>query len=186
MDFDEARYKHLEKIRDDTRDEIKKRIRQRDIYSIQLTIALATILGISHYNSDVIILVPLVSIYFTVLILYSYVIHNHLTTYLRTKIEPKFSNLLSLPVNIEIETYMKNEHKTGVRKYFFIIVLVTITIIVALFYIINWEIYHNPFKIISIIYIPVAFIIGIKFSLMLSDKKILIQTKLKLKHMKKK
>jgi hypothetical protein len=40
-------YDHLEKIRDDIRDEIKRRIDQRDKYSIQLTVVLSAIVGVS-------------------------------------------------------------------------------------------------------------------------------------------
>jgi hypothetical protein len=39
--------KHLEALREDARDEIKRRIEQRDKYSIQLTIALAAIVAVS-------------------------------------------------------------------------------------------------------------------------------------------
>jgi hypothetical protein len=38
---------HLEKLRDDARDEIKRRIEQRDKCSIQLTIALGAIVAVA-------------------------------------------------------------------------------------------------------------------------------------------
>lgn len=73
--MDERKIAHLEKLRDDIRDEIKKRIQQRDNYSIQLTIALSVIIGIAFTKpeySAVLIVSPLVSIYFTVLIIYTF------------------------------------------------------------------------------------------------------------------
>jgi len=89
---------HLEKLRDDVRDEIKKRIEQRDKYSIQLTIALGAIVAFtfrsgSSGSSQALIAAPLVSIYFTVLILYSYRIHKILARYLREEIEPRLAEL---------------------------------------------------------------------------------------------
>src|SRR4029077_12020902 len=77
---------HLESLREDARDEVKRRIQQRDQYSMQLTVALGAIAvgAFSAKGTHVLFLIaPLVSIYFTSLILFSYRIHDLLTTYLR-------------------------------------------------------------------------------------------------------
>jgi len=58
---------HLELLRQDARDEIKRRIEQRDKYSIQLTIAIGAILAFSirpNGSSLTLIAIPIVSIYF--------------------------------------------------------------------------------------------------------------------------
>src|SRR5574339_683183 len=80
---------HYQTLRQDIREEMKHRIQQRDAYSIQMTLALGTLVGVAAtsvatqtqsmnvtsivnlaYRS--IIAAPLISIYYTTLILYSY------------------------------------------------------------------------------------------------------------------
>ena len=110
------KFKYLEAIREDIRNEIKQRIKQRDIYSIELTIALATILGISFSNTsfkDAILLAPLVSFYFTYLIFYSYHIHMNLSEYLRDKIEPELEKITKLEKGSDIESYSKDKKMVG-------------------------------------------------------------------------
>jgi hypothetical protein len=116
---------HLEIIRKDTRDEIKQRIEQRDKYSVQLTIALGLIVSVSFANAHfgkVMIAAPLVSIYFTMLILYSYKIHTTLAAYLRNEIEPTLALLCGTDSKKELETYYKEDaHKIpGIRRQFFL------------------------------------------------------------------
>ncbi|UCB43251.1 MAG: hypothetical protein JSV77_00975 [Dehalococcoidales bacterium] len=119
---------HLERIRQDARDEIKRRIEQRDKYSIQLSIALGAIVAVAFSSSDlrmVLIAAPLVSIYFTILILYSYRIHTALTDYLRKKIEPELAQRCGTPRDIELETYYhrKSKEMPGIRQGFFLVAL---------------------------------------------------------------
>ena len=119
---------HLEKIRQDVRDEIKRRIEQRDKYSIQLSIALGAIVAVAFSTTGlrmVLIAAPLVSIYFTVLILYGYRIHSTLAGYLREEIEPKLADLCGTPVETELETYYRNQTKemSGIRQGFFLVAL---------------------------------------------------------------
>ncbi len=114
---------HLEAIRQDIRDEIKRRIEQRDKYSIQLTIALGAIVAVSLSATGlgkVLIAAPLVSIYFTVLILYSYRIHRLLAVYLREKIEPELARLCGTSPTIEWETYYAAHAVPGIRRTFFL------------------------------------------------------------------
>jgi hypothetical protein len=66
---------HLEALRSDVRDEIKRRIEQRDRYSIQLTLAMGAIVAFAFSKDGfrmALVAAPLVSIYFTVLVLYSH------------------------------------------------------------------------------------------------------------------
>lgn len=124
---------HLESIREDIRDEIKKRIEQRNRYSIQLTIALGALTAIAFSKSDramVLIAAPLVSIYFTMLILYSYRIHKICAQYMRDKLEPELARLCTSDPELEWETYYSRQRvKPGIRKKFFIFTLWAITIL---------------------------------------------------------
>ena len=121
---DDPKLSHLESIREDVRDEVKRRIQQRDQYSMQLTVALGAIaVGAFSANGTprLFILAPLVAIYFTALILYSYRIHDMLADYLRDEIEPKFEQLCGLPRSAEWETWYRARGRTpGVRRWFFV------------------------------------------------------------------
>jgi len=114
---------HLETLRADIRDEIKRRIEQRDKFSIQLTIALSVIVGVAFSQQGfgrALIAAPLVSIYFTVLILYSYEVHRVLARYLREEIEPALSSLCDTSPDLEWEGYYARHEVPGIRKQFFI------------------------------------------------------------------
>lgn len=115
---------HLEELRKDVRDEIKQRIAQRDKYSIQLTISLASIVAVSFSHvglGKVLIVAPLVSIYFTALIQFSYSVHKVLAYYLRKGIEPALSSLCGTPLELEWETFYKKLLVPGIRRNFFMI-----------------------------------------------------------------
>ena len=114
---------HFEALRQDMRDEIKSRIRQRDKYSIQLTISLGALVAVSFSSTElrlVLLAVPLVSIYFTILILYSYKIHSVIAKYLREEIEPELAHLCETPPEKEWEIYYKDQNVPGIRRDFFI------------------------------------------------------------------
>ncbi|MFC1907202.1 hypothetical protein ACFLW8_03855 [Chloroflexota bacterium] len=120
---------HLEALRQDARDEIKRRIEQRDKYSIQSTVALAALIVVAfstpsygQTNLDlrmVLLAVPLVLIYFTVLILYSYRVHDVLANYLRHRIEPELAKLCNIDVSNEWENYYYKCQIPGIRGPFF-------------------------------------------------------------------
>ncbi|MFC1914885.1 hypothetical protein ACFLWK_01365 [Chloroflexota bacterium] len=125
---------HLETLRQDARDEIKRRIEQRNKYSIQMTIALGALVAVSfssRFSPDlraVLIAMPLVSIYYTVLILYSYRIHHVLAKYLRDKIEPKLALGYGIEQNTEWEIYYEQQEVPGIRRWFFLVALWAVTI----------------------------------------------------------
>jgi len=118
---------HLEVLRQDARDEVKRRIEQRDKYSIQLTIALGIIVAVAFGSTrfdKVLIAAPLVSIYFTVLILYSYRIHGILARYLREQIEPELARICGTSPKMEWETFYSSlPAKPGIRRMFFLMAL---------------------------------------------------------------
>jgi hypothetical protein len=123
---------HLEKVRSDIRDEIKKRIGQRDKYSNQLTLGLGAIFSWALSNSErrlCLLAAPLVSIYFTVLILYSYRVHGVLAKYLREEIEPAIAKAAGTHLQAEWETWYSTHEIPGIRRSFFIYALWAVTLL---------------------------------------------------------
>jgi len=138
--------RHLEVLRKDARDEIKQRIKQRDQYSVQLTISLGVIVGvafaapavpsvgaaqasITSLAHRVLLAAPLVSVYFTTLVLYSYRVHGILVRYLREEIEPALANLCGTDPTREWEVYYQRSATPGIRRQFFIASLWAVCII---------------------------------------------------------
>jgi hypothetical protein len=72
---------------------------------------------------------PLVSIYFTVLILYSYRIHTILADYLREQIEPLAAKAAGTAAGIEFEIWYQDRATPGIRRRFFIGTLWVLTIL---------------------------------------------------------
>jgi hypothetical protein len=123
---------HLEGLRVDSRDEIKRRIEGRDRYSIQLTISLAAIIGVAFSRPEflrVLIAAPLVAIYYTVLILYSYRVHRIIATYLREKIEPRLADVHGIPIDLEWENFYYRQAVPGIRVSFFLSALWIVTVL---------------------------------------------------------
>jgi hypothetical protein len=117
---------HLETLRADARDEIKKRIDQRDKYSIQMTIALSVVIGAAFSEQGLqraLIVAPLVAIYFSVLILYSYRVHGVLAKYLRDVLEPELARLCGTKLEFEWENFYLTQYVPGIRRKFFVTAL---------------------------------------------------------------
>lgn len=154
---------HLEKLRQDIRDEIKRRIEQRDKYSIQLSIALGAIVAVAFSATGfrkVLIAAPLVSVYFTVLILYSYRIHKVATAYLRDVIEPELAQRYGISHDIEWETYYNKKEVPGIRRSFFIVSLWVVTFFSLLYLWLAERAGFEPIlSVASAIYVLAAFII---------------------------
>jgi hypothetical protein len=160
---------HLELLRQDARDEIKRRIEQRDKYSIQLTIAIGAILAFSirpNGSSLTLIAIPIVSIYFTVLILYSYKIHNLLATYLKDKIETKIAKLCNIEVDCEWENYYKKHEDPGIRRGFFILALWAMSVVLP----IGIFIYNYPMGLKNSLFIGIAGVIFIIATIAITAK----------------
>lgn len=141
--MDQRTYEHLEKIKNDLRDEIKKRIDQRDKYSIRLTIVLSALVAFAFSESEfqkALIAAPLASIYFTVLILYSYRVHSLIAKYLREVIEPRLADGVGHKLALEWETWYKANEIPGIRKKFFLAALWVVTLAtIALLYVMEWK-----------------------------------------------
>jgi len=74
---------------------------------------------------------PLVSIYFTVLILYSYRIHSVLAAYLRHRLEPAIAAAAGSDPMLEWEQFYSQNAVPGIRKTFFITGLWVVTVTTA-------------------------------------------------------
>lgn len=123
---------HLETLRSDIRDEVKRRIDQRDRYSIQLTLSLGAIVAFSFSKDGfrrALIAAPLVSTYFTVLILYSYRIHKLLAKYLREVIEPQLAHASGTKPGDEWERWYATQQSPGIRRWFFLLTLWVVAVL---------------------------------------------------------
>jgi hypothetical protein len=76
----------------------------------------------------VLLAAPLVAIYFTVLVSYSYRVHGVLATYLRETIEPQLASVVGSPIDLELETYYARHAVPGIRKTFFLVALWIVTV----------------------------------------------------------
>ena len=133
MTLEEMRLEHLLSVQEDLRGEVKQRVAQRDGFATQFIIACGTVITISlldfAYSFFLIWFIPIVTIFYSVLILYSYTIHDNITSFLRKHIEPEISRLLKIShphrQNFLWETrcaYDRTMEKTkfpGIRKGFF-------------------------------------------------------------------
>lgn len=137
LQYKEYSLKHFQNLRQDIREEMKYRIQQRDTYSIQMTLALGTLVGVAatsvatqnpsasvtsilNLAYRALIAAPLISIYYTTLILYSYRIHRLLSKYLREVIEPELSRLYESPIDVEWENWYAKNAVPGIRRSFFL------------------------------------------------------------------
>jgi len=124
------RLKHLEDLRSDIRDEIKRRIEQRDKYSLQLTVTLGALVALAFAREGferALTAAPLISIYFVVLILYSYRVHHVLARYLREELEPLISDEVKVPLDVEWEYYYYQKRIPGIRRWFFMLTMWVVT-----------------------------------------------------------
>lgn len=91
-----------------------------------MTVALGILVGVAFSEKgfrEALIAAPLVALYFTVLILYSYRVHGLLAGYLRSTIEPALADRANTPVTSEIETYYALHRVPGIRRQFFLVTL---------------------------------------------------------------
>jgi hypothetical protein len=88
---------HLEHLRNDLRDEIKRRNEDRERYQIEILTLFGTIIVFSFLNEGPHLLlsaIPAISLYFNFSIQSSYLAHRLLTRHLREHIEPTLAALL--------------------------------------------------------------------------------------------
>lgn len=153
----------LEAITKDAWDEIRQRIQQRDNYSMQLSIALSAVLVAAfseHGSRKVLILAPLVNIYFTTLILYSYRLHDILATYLREVVGPDVCFRAGIPPWKEWENWYGLTTKPGIRRTFFVTEM-WVVIFLAMGHLIWWDRADKQFNQVIYASCVVYFIAGV-------------------------
>ena len=143
---------HLDNVRQDLRDELKMRITQRDNFAIQYIIVIGgSSLGAVNYTYFIFLLLPFISIYFTIQILYSYHIHDMICYFLRERIEKRISELTKGCILNEWENFTSNNRKIsshtalGIRRNFFVYCMWFVTIITYLLFFTIYLIPNNNF-----------------------------------------
>ena len=171
FEIKKLKIEHLERIKEDVRDEIKRRIRQRDNYSIQQVVILGIVAAAIFskeipFQDEFVLFVPVIPIYFTVLILFSYRIHRIISTYLRCEIEPKLAEYCGTDQKNEFEIYYKDMAVPGIRKKFFFILMVSVIFISMSYYAStdNSNFNQTVTVLVTIAYMIISIIIAIKFS----------------------
>lgn len=143
---DVQRWKKMDKLsvlmqtRDDARGELKQRIMQRDNFAVQYTVLVVAMLTIAfsgHSDRTTVVslmLLPVLTDFYTILTDSSYRVHNRLVEYLNSEVEPR----------LETDDFRLWEHYCkdvrliegdsafGGRQYFFHVVLVCMPIIVLM------------------------------------------------------
>ena len=133
MSVIDNRIKYLISLEGELRNEVKQRISQRDGFATQFLIGCGTVLTLSFlefpFASFLIWLMPLVTIFYSIQILYSYTIHDNLTRFLRKHIEPELSRLLEInqayrqnyfwETRCSFDRNLVNSKYPGIRKGFF-------------------------------------------------------------------
>lgn len=136
-DENEIRLDYLISLQEDLRGEIKQRISQRDGFATQFLVACGTVITISFldfsYAAFLIWLMPLATIFYSLQILYSYVMHENLTDFLMNHIEPAMSELIGIELTQRSNWFWelrcsldRDSAKTkypGIRKNFFQLIL---------------------------------------------------------------
>jgi hypothetical protein len=128
---------HYQALREDVRTEIKTRIQQRDNFSTQFITALGAIVAVAFAKDGfekVILIAPLIVIYYTMQIMYSYRVHDILARYLREEIEPTLTRLCKGNPEHEWERYYKKNAKPGIRRKFFIYVMWMVSVGILAYY----------------------------------------------------
>jgi hypothetical protein len=109
---------------------------------------------------------PLASIYFTVLILYSYRVHRLIAKFLREVIEPRLAEGVGSDPALEWETYSEANAIPGIRKGFFMAALWVVTLAsIALLYAMQWR--DESFRVVlvtaAVIYVGTCALIWTHF-----------------------
>ncbi len=130
----EKEIEYLLQTHNSVRNEIAQRIGQRDTFSIQFIVSVGAVFSLGfldfQFSPFLFLLLPLVTLFYSIQILYSYVIHDRCHAFLVEEIEPRLSTLLNYTPyeknRLMWESYCHIESKEratktpGIRKNFFI------------------------------------------------------------------
>lgn len=128
----------LESLWQESRDEIKQRITQRDNYFIRMSITFAAIIVGTIKYKFIVFLLPIVALYFAVLLTSSYKIHDALSSYMCNELEAKIKTILIGCGNSTYQEYeeMFNSIKlVGVRSWltdYLVYLISTVSIVIAI------------------------------------------------------
>jgi hypothetical protein len=144
------RLEHYDNVRNDMRDEVKRRISQRDRFGIQCFITIGALLIAATQMHWVLLTIPAIAIYYTMQIFYSYQMHDVIIAYLKNVVEKCTQSLLrgeecndeEAPQWMEWEEFLeKNRNKENtertprkrsmfqaIRRNFFLLVMWVVTI----------------------------------------------------------
>lgn len=123
----------LLQMRSDCRSEIEQRVKQRDDFSIQFMVSASAVLALGFldfaFAPYLFFLLPVISIFYSIQIFYSYSIHNRLHNFLYKQLEPEIGRLLGLDdVYIsrhywenycEVDSKLRVIKTPGIRESFF-------------------------------------------------------------------
>ncbi len=171
---DERKYQRLLSLYTELRTEIRQRIAQRDQYSIQLTVALAAVIALSATGKPTeqpnmhraLLAAPLLSLYYSVLIQYSYAIHKVLALLLRTRVEPEIAKLSNGSTEYELETFYLNHRVPGIRKVFFNLSMFVVTLAVTVVMLLNEQpgtIQYVLILLLCVVYFCLCVVVSVVF-----------------------
>lgn len=132
-DNDAQKFQYLLMAYDELRDELKMRIQQRDNLAIQFIVIVGVLSGIAFtdypYAYFTILIIPLMTLFFSIQIFSSYEVHDRLVKFIREHIEVELGHVLNVDdkelYNFFWEQYCKqdriihNVKMPGGRKVFF-------------------------------------------------------------------
>jgi len=121
-ELDKEKLLRLEALWKEARDEVRQRISQRDSFFIRMYISFAAILVATIKNDLVLIFLPFVALYFSILISHSYQIHEALASYMRNDLEVKIKALLYAAKetpHVEYEEMFEKKKLVSVRAWLY-------------------------------------------------------------------
>ena len=148
-DLNKQRLDYLKATHLEVRNEIAMRIQQRDAYANQFIVSTGVVLGVGFidfpYSSFLFFLLPILAIFYSIQIMYSYTIHDRCHRFLETEIEPKMAEVLEFSKGNEDRLfweryceYKSREMKTktpGIRQGFFQASMFVVPLIASLLFV---------------------------------------------------
>ena len=99
-DNDAQKFQYLLMAYDELRDELKMRIQQRDNLAIQFIVIVGVLSGIAFtdysYAYFTILIIPLMTLFFSIQIFSSYEVHDRLVKFIREHIEVELGHVLNV------------------------------------------------------------------------------------------
>ena len=145
----DKRIDFLISAQEELRSEVKQRISQRDSFATQFLVGCGTVITLSMlefpYALFLIWLMPLVTIFYSIQILYSYTIHDNITRFLRKHIEPELARMLEIKqsqrhnffweTRCSFDRDISKMRFPGIRRGFFEKIIFFVPVIVAAYFV---------------------------------------------------